>query len=65
MAYVTARVDRRQSYCPDCRMIRGIPFRVQAGPQLLVIAYCCPSCTREWVVPSPPRDVRLQVTQES
>jgi hypothetical protein len=63
MARVTARVERRQSYCPRCETTRGIPFQVDAGPCLVVIAYHCESCGQEWIVPGAPRDVHLQLTR--
>jgi hypothetical protein len=60
----TTPLERRLSYCPECQMIRGIPFRVNGGPRLLVIAYHCESCGDEWVVPSAPHDIQLQLTHE-
>ena len=64
MARVRARVERRQSYCPRCETTRGIPFQVNAGQHLLVIAYYCQNCGQEWIVPSAPREVHLQLTRE-
>ena len=63
MLTVNAHVERRKSYCSQCETTRGIPVRVNGGQHLLVIAYHCEACGHEWIVPSAPRDVQLQLTR--
>ena len=63
MPTVHTKVERRRSYCPQCEMNRGVPFRVNGGRHLLVIAYHCEACGDEWTVSSAPRTVLLQSTR--
>jgi hypothetical protein len=44
------REDRRQSYCPTCKSVRGTPTSVAMTAEQRVISYRCPSCAAEWKI---------------
>ena len=50
MLQLVRRHDRRQSYCPECKCVRGIPISVAMAMEQRLIAYRCPSCANEWKV---------------
>jgi hypothetical protein len=42
--------DRRQSWCPECDTVRGVPIRTTVGIGPQIVTYECPNCAREWHV---------------
>ena len=65
MAYATQRVERRQSYCPDCQTTRGTAIQITAERDRLVITYQCAECGKQWdVYRAPPVTLTFQAPLE-
>lgn len=50
MLQFVKREDRRQSYCPTCKTVRGMPISVAITMEQRLIAYRCPRCADQWKV---------------